>query len=139
MPATRSPGVRLRIDFGPGLALGPGKINLLEQIAKGGSLSRAATGLGMSYRRAWALLRDLNSEFGAPLAILSVGGAGGGGARLTPLAREVVAAYRAVERAARASARKHFAALARAAQGAPRPSVRPRAVKRARRRAARPR
>ena len=53
---------------------GPDKIALLEEIALGGSLSHAALELGMSYRRAWALLQDLDRAFGEPVAIASVGG-----------------------------------------------------------------
>jgi molybdate transport system regulatory protein len=103
--------VRVRVDFGPRSALGPGKIALLEAIDRSGSLSQAAIQLGMSYRRAWGLLRDLNREFDEPLATASVGGAHGGGAQLTPVATRVIAAYRAVERAAARSAHEHFSAL----------------------------
>jgi molybdate transport system regulatory protein len=120
--------VRLRVDFGPRSALGPGKIALLEAIDRSGSLSQAAVQLGMSYRRAWGLLRDLNREFDRPLATASVGGAHGGGARLTPLASELIAAYRAVERAAVRSAHEHFADLVggtakRGSAGKPRGAV----------------
>jgi molybdate transport system regulatory protein len=65
----------------------------------------------MSYRRAWGLLRDLNREFDEPLATASAGGAHGGGAELTPLATRLIAAYRAVERAAVRSAHEHFGSL----------------------------
>src|SRR5262245_32683687 len=92
--------VRVRIDLGPRSAGGPGEIALLEAVGRSGSLSQAAEELGMSYRRAWALLRDLNQEFGEPVAVSSVGGAGGGGAQLRPLASQLIAAYRAVEAAA---------------------------------------
>ena len=101
--------VRLRVDFGARAALGPGKIALLEAIGRSGSLSQAAVQLGMSYRRAWGLLRDLNREFDEPVATASVGGVHGGGAVLTPFADKVIAAYRAVERAAARSAHEHFA------------------------------
>ena len=77
-------GVRLRIDFGPRSSIGPGKIGLLERIESTGSLSQAARELGMSYRRAWLLLDDLNHALTEPVTTASVGGAGGGGARLTP-------------------------------------------------------
>jgi molybdate transport system regulatory protein len=107
--------VRVRVDLGPRSALGPGKIALLEAIERNGSLSQAAVELGMSYRRAWGLLRDLNREFDEPLATASVGGTHGGGARLTAFAAEVIAAYRAVERAAAKSAHEHFGGLGRRA------------------------
>jgi molybdate transport system regulatory protein len=111
MDSTQRPGVRLRIDFAPQSSLGPGKIALLEAIGRSGSLSQAAVQLGMSYRRAWGLLRDLNREFAEPVATASTGGVRGGGARLTPFATELIAAYRAVERRAAAAALARFARL----------------------------
>jgi len=50
------PHVRFRIDFGADNAVGPGKIALLEQIERSGSLTKAARNLGMSSRRAGLLL-----------------------------------------------------------------------------------
>ena len=76
--------VSFRVDFSPECAVGPGKIALLEHIASSGSLSEAARKLKMSYRRAWLLLEDLNTSFQQPVAQMSVGGRGGGGASLTP-------------------------------------------------------
>lgn len=102
--------LRLRILFAPGgPPLGPGKIDLLEQIAAGGSLVHAAHELGMSYRRAWALLQELTAMFGRPVVETTVGGPGGGGAELTPFARQLIAAYRSVEADARAAIAREFA------------------------------
>jgi len=89
--------IRFRVDFAPDCAIGPGKIALLEGIRSTGSLSSAARALKMSYRRAWLLLEDLNTSFQQPVAELSVGGKGGGGASLTPFGSELVLAYRAFE------------------------------------------
>ncbi len=89
--------VRLRIDIGPDCSIGPGKIALLEQIERSGSLSEAARVLKMSYRRAWLLLEDLNRTLGHPVTTASVGGAGGGGAKITPFGRQVAAAFREIE------------------------------------------
>jgi len=97
-------GVRLRLDIGPDCSIGPGKIALLEQIERSGSLSQAGRVLKMSYRRAWLLLDDLNRTLGQPVTTASVGGAGGGGARITPFGRQVIAAFRDIERAAAAAA-----------------------------------
>ena len=96
--------VRLRIDLGPDCSIGPGKIALLEQIERSGSLSQAARILKMSYRRAWLLLEDLNRTLGQPVTTASIGGAGGGGAKITPFGRHVVAAFRGVEQAASTAA-----------------------------------
>lgn len=89
--------VSFRVDFSPECAVGPGKIALLEHISSTGSLSEAARKLKMSYRRAWLLLEDLNTSFQQPVARMSVGGRGGGGASLTPFGEELVAAYRDFE------------------------------------------
>jgi molybdate transport system regulatory protein len=97
-------GVRLRIDIGSDCSIGPGKIALLEQIERSGSLSKAARILKMSYRRAWLLLEDLNRTLGQPVTTASVGGAGGGGARITPFGRHVVATFREIENAAMGAA-----------------------------------
>ena len=107
--------IRLRILFEPGgPPLGPGKIDLLEQIAAGGSLAHAAAELGMSYRRAWALLQELAEMFGQPAALTTKGGAKGGGAKLTPFASRLIAAYRAVERTALDAVSEEFAFAVRA-------------------------
>jgi len=103
--------IRLRIDFSATSCVGPGKIVLLEQIARTGSLSQAARELGMSYRRAWQLLDDLNHSFNEPVATASVGGTGGGGVQLTALGAALIAAYRDVERAALESTRTRFAGV----------------------------
>jgi molybdate transport system regulatory protein len=100
--------VRLRIDFAPSGSVGPGKIALLEAIEASGSLSQAARELGMSYRRAWGLLDDLNTALREPVASASAGGSGGGGAILTEFGRELIAAYREVEKIAAAAAKSRF-------------------------------
>ena len=96
-----NPSVRLRIDFGPGRSLGPGKISLLEEMQRTGSLSKAASVLGMSYRRAWVLVQSMNALFDEPLARMTKGGrGGGGGAQITARGREAVTAFRRAERQA---------------------------------------
>ena len=104
--------VSFRVDFSPECAVGPGKIALLEHIASSGSLSEAARKLKMSYRRAWLLLEDLNTSFQQPVAQMSVGGRGGGGASLTPFGAELVAAYRTFESHIRKRAQSAFPANA---------------------------
>jgi molybdate transport system regulatory protein len=90
----------IRIDLGPDHRLGPGKVRLLEAIAEHGSISGGARALGMSYRRAWMLVEAMNRGFGAAVVESQAGGRAGGGARLSNLGAEIVAAYRAVEQAA---------------------------------------
>jgi molybdate transport system regulatory protein len=101
----------VRVDFGADRALGPGKIRLLEAIGNSGSISRAARALGMSYRRAWLLVDDLNRCFRAPVVATQPGGARGGGAALTPFGVELIAKYRAIEARATMAAKPQLRAL----------------------------
>ena len=96
---------RVRVTRGEDIALGPGKIALLEAIARDGSITAAARALGMSYRRAWVLVDIMNRCFRSELVEAGAGGSHGGGASLTPLGKEVVERYRRIETtAARAAA-----------------------------------
>ena len=88
---------RLRVTRGDDIAMGPGKIALLEAIANAGSITNAAKALDMSYRRAWLLVDTMNRSFRAPVVAAGAGGPRGGGATLTPLGREVVERYRRIE------------------------------------------
>ncbi len=76
---------RLRVTSGDDIAVGPGKIDLLEAIAKSGSITAAAKDLGMSYRRAWLLVDTMNRCFKSPVVDAEAGGRRGGGTALTPL------------------------------------------------------
>ncbi len=68
---------------GKNIALGPGKIDLLEAIDRTGSIAAGARALGLSYRRAWDLVATMNQCFKIPLVERVKGGKGGGGAQLT--------------------------------------------------------
>lgn len=102
--------LKLRILFDDAM-LGPGKAQLLELIGKEGSISAAGRDMGMSYKRAWSLVEELNAAFRQPLVCSARGGAGGGGARLTDAGQRVLALYRAAEQAALAAAAPQIDAL----------------------------
>jgi len=97
MAGSRDNAPRLRILLGAAVALGPGKADLLEAIARTGSISAAARDMKMSYRRAWTLVEAMNRDFRDPLVETAAGGAGGGGARVTDSAQDVLVRYRAME------------------------------------------
>ena len=97
-PKHKTTGARLRVVLGPGVALGPGKADLLEAIAATGSISAAGRKLKMSYRRAWLLVEELNGSFQSALVAADKGGAHGGGARLTDLGARVLRHFRNMER-----------------------------------------
>lgn len=101
----------IRLDFADGRRVGPGKVGLLEAIGRTGSISAAGRALGMSYRRAWLLVEELNQMFTEPVVVTQLGGQGGGGARLTPLALSLIEQYRAVEQAAQEQAQARLAGL----------------------------
>ena len=103
--------VSIRLDLPGGARVGPGKIVLLEEIARHGSISGAGRALRMSYRRAWELVEDLNRHLGTPVVAAITGGSGGGGARLTEAGAALVAAYRAIEQATEAAAAAHLDAI----------------------------
>ncbi len=104
---------RLRVYRDDSIAIGPGKIALLQAIAETGSISAAARQFGMSYRRAWLLVDEMNRALREPAVITATGGARGGGARLTPVGAAIVQHYRAVETISRAAAADEIAALTR--------------------------
>jgi len=103
-----NPRLTVRIDFGSAGALGPGKIRLLEAIQKTGSISQAGRSLGMSYRRAWLLVDDLNGSFRAAVVTTQPGGARGGGAELTRFGRDLIKKYRAIETQAATAAKRQM-------------------------------
>jgi molybdate transport system regulatory protein len=105
------PSLSLRINLDPSGRIGPGKIELLEQIAAFGSISAAARGMKMSYKHAWDLVEEMNAVFGKPLVAAKAGGRRGGGAELTAVGLAVVSRFRAIERAAIAAAEGQIAAL----------------------------
>ncbi len=100
---------RLRILFEHGRKIGPGKADLLDAIGRTGSISAAGRELGMSYRRAWLLVDEVNRIFIEPVVVTAAGGAHGGGAQLTEFGRRVLGAYRAVEARTRAAIAEEMA------------------------------
>lgn len=91
----------MRIYRDEGIAIGPGKIALLEAITETGSISAAARQLGMSYRRAWVLVDEMNKALKSPAVTTAAGGSHGGGTALSPVGEALVRHYRAAENAAR--------------------------------------
>ena len=114
MPAKRTATdvrYRLRITHGDTIAIGPGKVDLLEAIDEAGSLTAAAKRLGMSYRRAWLLIDTMNRCFREPVVRTEAGGIRGGGTTLTDVGREVVARYRHADGAAQAAGKRDVDAM----------------------------
>jgi molybdate transport system regulatory protein len=87
----------IRIALGADMRLGPGKADLLERIGATGSIAAAGRSMGMSYKRAWMLVEEMNRAFRDPLVVPVRGGAQGGGARLTDSGAAVLAHYRKLQ------------------------------------------
>lgn len=102
---------RIRITVGEVIAIGPGKIDLLEAIAETGSITAAAKHLDMSYRRAWLLLDELNRALRRPAVDSAKGGAHGGGSALTEAGRDLISLYRRIEQTAAQSCQADLARL----------------------------
>jgi molybdate transport system regulatory protein len=88
---------RLRIVTGKNVAFGPGKADLLELIAKTGSIGEAASRMDMSYMRAWSLIQEMNRCFKSPIVEAARGGHKRGGAELTDTGRRVLELYQQME------------------------------------------
>ena len=105
--------LKIRLLRDDEVAMGPGKADLLEAIAKTGSISAAARAMDMSYRRAWLLVDVMNRSFREPLVRSATGGAKGGGAGLTDAGLEVLKLFRAIEADAVAAASQKMTMLSK--------------------------
>ena len=94
---------RLRLTYGPDIAMGPGKADLLERIRDTGSIAAAGRAMGISYKRAWQLVETMNTCFAEPLVTASRGGRGHGSSVLTPTGEAVLANYRGLTKSIEAS------------------------------------
>jgi len=100
-------GVKCRLDAPDGTpVMGEGKAELLELIDETGSLSDAASTMGMSYRYAWGMVRRVSEAAGGPVVKSVRGGSTGGHTMLTPLGRHLLETFRRVEQALQDEARR---------------------------------
>jgi len=77
--------------------LGSDRIALLEKIDELGSITRAAKGVGISYKTAWDTINMINNMADKPLVERLTGGRGGGGTTLTTEGKKVVEQYRTIQ------------------------------------------
>lgn len=102
---------RLRVTRGDEIAVGPGKVALLEAIREHGSITVAARNIGMSYRRAWLLLDEMNRLMRKPLTASAQGGQRGGGSVVTPEGEKLIELYRQIEERAQQACSLEIAQL----------------------------
>ena len=91
-------GVRVWVEREGQAVLGEGRAELLAAIESEHSITKAAKTAGMSYRRAWTMIQEVNEAAGESLVEAAVGGKQGGGARLTPHGRLALEVYDKVRR-----------------------------------------
>ncbi|AXT62342.1 LysR family transcriptional regulator [Aquimarina sp. AD10] len=89
---------RIWIESQDRVFLGEGRVRLLKAISKQGSLSKAASSLDMSYKKAWNLLDSMNKTAKQPLVITATGGKGGGGAKLTEYGEKVIDTFESINK-----------------------------------------
>ncbi len=69
------------------------RVRLLEAVGELGAITAAAERLGVPYRRAWERIHEMETRLGVQLVETEVGGAHGGGARLTPEAERLISKF----------------------------------------------
>ena len=99
--------IRIRVKQGRNVVFGPGKAQLLEGIARTGSIAAAGRDMSMSYKRAWMLIEGLNTAFGSPLVETIRGGSTGGGATLTLRGQQVLDLYHRLVKSALEATAQH--------------------------------
>ena len=92
------PRIKLWVEKDGSLVLSDYRVRLLRFVAETGSLAKAAQRMGLSYRRAWGKVREIERNLGLSLVESEVGGAGGGGSRLTKDGERLVAIYQRFRR-----------------------------------------
>ncbi len=89
---------RIWVGSDQGVLLGEGRIELLLLIAEHGSIATAAKSMGMSYKKAWRLVDDMNKNAPKPLVEQKVGGKGGGGTALSEAGEKAIKAYQKLKK-----------------------------------------
>src|SRR5262245_30032552 len=99
-----SVGIRVRIERDGCVILSESAAELLAEIGRYRSITKGAKAAGMSYRKAWTLVQEINQAAGQTLVQAAVGGVKGGGARLTERGKFALEVYDRVQRSLREAA-----------------------------------
>lgn len=87
------PKFNLWLEMEGEVVLSKWRVRLLEAVADTGSITSAAAVMGVPYRRAWERINEMEARIGEALVETEVGGVGGGGAQLTPRARDLISRF----------------------------------------------
>lgn len=96
------------LENGGKLAFGIGKCRILKEIARTGSINKAAKNLDMSYRHAWSYISSSEKRLGKPILVKAKGGERGGGTILTEYAKDLLEKFEKLEEDTRKFANKRF-------------------------------
>jgi molybdate transport system regulatory protein len=99
---------KLWIEVGGEPVFGRGRRFLLQAIDKHGSINQAAKEISISYRKAWGYINAMEERLGIRLVERHAGGKNGGGAALTPQAREFLEKYETLEEGIRETVDARF-------------------------------
>ncbi len=102
------PRLKLWVEKDGRLVLSDYRVQLLRHVGETGSLAEAAQRMGLSYRRAWGKVREIERNLGVALVESEAGGAGGGGSRLTPQGERLLALYQRFRRVMESDLGKEF-------------------------------
>ena len=105
------PRSKLWLEQNGKLALSEYRVRLLRLVEETGSLAEAAAAMGLSYRRAWGKVREIEANLGIKLVESEAGGAGGGGSRLTPEGRRLVELFERLNTTLEADLAREFARI----------------------------
>ena len=89
---------RIWIEADGEILLGEGRVSLLKAIEEMGSLSKAAKSMGMSYKKAWALIDAVNSRAKEPVCNVTIGGKKGGGTEITSYGKALIKTYETINK-----------------------------------------
>ena len=90
--------VRCWLDIDGVKHFGKGRAELLELILQSGSIAKAAKKMGMSYKKAWDMVIQMNEHGQKPYVVARKGGSAGGGAEVTDTGKKILSAYQKLNR-----------------------------------------
>ncbi len=90
MVSRLTPRVNIWLEADGDVAISLWRAELLDAVDRTGSISAAAVDMGIQYRLAWQRIHEMEERLGVALIVPTIGGKGGGGAKLTPTARDLL-------------------------------------------------
>jgi molybdate transport system regulatory protein len=89
-----TPRIKVWLAWRGGFLMGPNYLRFLEAVEKTGTIRGAGQQVGWSYRTCLNRIRRMEAALGSPVLVTTRGGAGHGGAALTPESRRLVRLFR---------------------------------------------